>query len=254
MLNPPAIWSLPPDKQTLDPDEVHVWRAPLELTAEQLAQCWLTLAPDEQQRAGRFHFERDHHRFTAAHGVLRALLGRYLRLSPQELKFSTGPWGKPALRSESRPMPLHFNLSHSHQLALYAFTLNRETGVDVEFIRPDFASPGMARSFFSPREVAQLGSLPEAEQMQAFFNCWTRKEAYIKARGEGLSLPLDQFDVSLLPGEPARLLRMLSDERETLRWRMAALQPGPDYAGAVAVEGQDWRLSCWQWTPALLTG
>ncbi|MFN7945824.1 MAG: 4'-phosphopantetheinyl transferase superfamily protein [Blastocatellia bacterium] len=252
MMNPPVIWSPPPDQQTLAPDEVHVWRAPLELPAEQLEKLWLTLAPDEQQRAGRFHFERDRHHFIAAHGMLRVLLGRYLRLSPQELNFITGPWGKPALRPDCRPLPLHFNLSHSHQLALYAFTLHRETGVDVEFIKPDFASLEIARSFFSPREVAQLGSLPVAEQTQAFFNCWTRKEAYIKARGEGLSLPLDQFDVSLLPGEPARLLRMLSDERETMRWRMEALQPGPGYAGAVMVEGHDWQLSCREWRPTLL--
>jgi 4'-phosphopantetheinyl transferase len=138
-------------------------------------------------------------------------------------------------------------LSHSDGLVLYAITRGREVGVDVERLRPDFAVLEVAKKFFSRREVTALVALPENQWPKAFFNCWTRKEAYIKARGEGLTLPLDRFDVSLVPGEPAALLYTNDDPQEASRWSLQELVPESGYVAALAVEGHDWRLKCWQW-------
>jgi 4'-phosphopantetheinyl transferase len=133
-------------------------------------------------------------------------------------------------------------------MALYAFTLQREVGLDLEFMRHDFACEEIAARFFSEREVAMLSALPVSQRVQGFFNCWTRKEAYIKARGVGLSLPLNSFDVSLAPEEPAALLSVSDGTGETQRWRLQELNPAAGYVAAVAVEGIGWRLRCWQWS------
>jgi len=142
---------------------------------------------------------------------------------------------------------LQCNVSHSHELALLAFSYRRELGVDVEYMRTNIEYEDLARHSFSPNEQAVLLALPPEVRQQAFFNCWTRKEAYIKARGMGLSLDLAIFDVSLVPGEPIALLASREDQREVARWRFYELDPGPGYAGALAVEGQEWALHCWQW-------
>ena len=162
------------------------------------------------------------------------------------MRFVYGPHGKPELASDGGETGLRFNVSHSHGLALYAITRHREIGVDVERIRPEVASETIAEHFFSPREVAVLRALPATLQATAFFACWTRKEAYIKARGDGLSLPLDQFAVSLAPGEPAALLYTAWDAQEAARWALHDLASGPGYRAAVAVTGHDWQLTCWE--------
>ena len=149
--------------------------------------------------------------------------------------------------SESDADAIRFNLSHSHGKALYAVSRGREIGVDLEFIRGDLEAEQIAERFFSHSEIETLRALPLSLRKHAFFLCWTRKEAYIKARGEGLSLPLDQFDVSLIPGEPAALLSTQSDSDEALRWSLRNLTPASGYAAALATEGRDWTLSCWQW-------
>jgi 4'-phosphopantetheinyl transferase len=248
-INQPAVWAAPPESLALAPDEIHVWRAALDLPAATLQQLWPTLSAEEQARALRFRAAEHRDRFIAARGQLRALLGRYLNLEAHELAFVYGPRGKPALRDECGGEPLRFNLTHSHKLVLYAVTAEREVGIDVERMRPDFGGAEVAAQFFSPREVTALTALASDEQTTAFFNCWTRKEAYIKARGDGLSLAPDQFDVAFGPGDPARLLRTLHDESEAARWRMEALRPGDGYVGAVVAEAGDWRLRCWQWSP-----
>ena len=171
---------------------------------------------------------------------------------PQYLRFTYGPRGKPALATDMGAVSLRFNVSHSHGLALYAMTRGRELGVDVERIRPEIVQEQVAERFFSPREVTTLRALPVPLQATAFFACWTRKEAYIKATGEGLALPLDQFDVSLAPGEPAALLRTAWDPQEAPRWTMQDLDPAPGYRAAVAVAGHDWRLTCWDGPGAYL--
>lgn len=203
------------------------------------------LSADEHERAERFHFRNDRNHFIAARGLLRLLLSRYLDLPPQQLSFSYSPYGKPALAGESERASLRFNVSHSHGVALYAFTLEREVGVDVEYIRQDVVNESIAEHFFSAQEVASLRALPAEVQPQAFFNCWTRKEAFIKARGEGLSFPLDQFDVSLVPEEPAALISIRNNPLEASRWSLQTLPIEEGYVAALAVAGHDWRLECW---------
>jgi 4'-phosphopantetheinyl transferase len=242
------VWHVPPAGMTLSRHDVHVWRTSLEPSAEQVQRLRQTLAPDEVRRADRFHFDTDRKRYTVARGVLRLILSRYLSIAPNLLEFSYSSYGKPALATMPGKDWLRFNLSHSHELALYAFTRGREVGIDIEHMRANVADEAIAERYFSPREVLVFRGLPASHRRQAFFNCWTRKEAYIKARGEGLSFPLDRFDVSLAPGEPATLLATLGDPHEASRWTLQALHPGLGYAAAVVVEGHDWQLTCWQWS------
>ena len=209
------------------------------------------LSVDEQARADRFHFEKDRRHFTVARAGLRKLLGRYLGTSPTELRFTYAKYGKPQVAPEikrrlSKAEELKFNLAHSGGLALYAFTNIGEIGIDLEHIRPEFTGDDIARRFFSATEVACLDRLPATARHNAFFNCWTRKEAFIKAKGMGLSLALDQFDVTLDPDEPAALLCTRWDRNEAARWSLKGIDVGPGFVGAVAVEAHDWQISCWE--------
>jgi len=242
-----SSWSLPPETLFLGDEEVHVWKASLKPESPSVHSLIQILSPDERARADRFHFQKDRECFIVARGLLRVLLGRYLNMEPSCLQFRYNPYGKPALPNESGGNGLRFNLSHSDGLALYAITRGREIGVDIERIRPDVAEGQIAEQFFSCQEVKALRALPPSSQPVGFFNCWTRKEAYIKARGKGLTLPLDQFDVSVVPGEAAALLYVSGDPEESSRWSLQELAPGPGYVAAFAVEGHDWRLKCWQW-------
>jgi len=240
-------WYSPPDALVLDRDEVHVWRASLD-QPKSLSETFLrTLAADERARAGRFYFAKDREHFIVARGVLRAILSGYLNRLPECVAFCYGPHGKPALAGETGADAIRFNVAHSRGVALYAVTRGREVGIDLERIRLDLAVMEIAGRFFSRREVATLGTLPTEAQRHAFFRGWTRKEAYIKARGEGLSLPLDEFDVSLAPGEPAAVLGTQRDPCEAFRWSLRELPLAADYVAALAVAGHGWRLACWQW-------
>lgn len=244
-------WGFPPTTVTLGINEVHVWRAFLDGFTPHIDSFIHTLAADEQARAERFYFQKDRERFITAHGVLRAILGLYLNRAPERLSFSYGSHGKPALACESRGDTIRFNMSHSHGVALYAVAREREVGVDLEFLRCDLQVDQIAERFFSRRETATLRALPTDLRKCAFFLCWTRKEAYIKARSEGLSLPLDHFDVSLIPGEPAALLSTRPDSDEALRWSLQELTVASGYVAALAAEGCGWSLSCWQWSRPL---
>jgi 4'-phosphopantetheinyl transferase len=242
------LWRPPPEELTLLSAEVHVWRACLDPTASCVERLQCSLSPDELQRAARFHFPRDQRRFTVARGVLRDILSRYLGVPPSELRFRYSSYGKPALANGFDDRGVCFNVSHSHEMALFAVTCGREVGVDIEYLGREIGGEEIAEHFFSARERANLRELPAEAKHEAFFNCWTRKEAYIKAHGEGLSLPLDQFDVSLAPGEPVALLATHNDPREASRWSLQALTPGANYVAALAVECQGWQLTCWQWS------
>lgn len=233
----------PAPSLTLSADEVHLWHAALD---DQAADDFRPLlAADEIARADRFHFAKDRNHYIVARGFLRKLLAAYLGIGPTELRFVYAEKGKPSLEP-SQQSALNFNLAHSQTRAIYAFSLGRELGVDLEFVRDDVESENIARRFFSPREIDELRMVPAALRKEAFFNCWTRKEAYIKARGEGLSLPLDKFDVSLLPGEAAALLRNHKEPHEVERWKMESV-PVPDgYVAALVVEGHDWRLKSFE--------
>jgi 4'-phosphopantetheinyl transferase len=225
----------------VDPAEVHVWRACLDLPARCVDDLEQTLNEEERARARRFSFEDGRRRFVVCRGLLRKLLGGYTGLAPERVEFSYGLHGKPALGQQRGPRTLRFNVSHSKDLALYAITAGREVGVDVECIRPDLASLEVAERFFSRGEVAALRASPPRDRARAFFECWTRKEAYIKARGEGLSLPLHYFQVSIGPGAAA-LLDVTDDPEEVSRWTLHALDPGEGFTAALAAEGRGWRL------------
>jgi 4'-phosphopantetheinyl transferase len=226
-----SVWTEPPQSPSLETGAVHVWRVGLDQPDDKLDRFRRTLEPDELDRASRFHFEKHRRHFILARGFLRVVIGRYLEMQPEALRFSYGAYGKPALASEH---VLRFNLSHSHEVALLAIALDAELGVDVEHIRADFASEEIARRFFSRAEVDVFNALPKEEQVAAFFRCWTRKEAYIKAIGKGLSQALDAFDVTLAPGVQAALLRAEEDNAE--RWWLSDVEVGEGYAGALAVE------------------
>jgi 4'-phosphopantetheinyl transferase len=219
----------------------------LDQTPSQIQSFLHSLSEDEQARAERFYFERDREHFVVARGVLRAILSGYLSRTPECLSFCYSSHGKPAIAGESDRNAIRFSVSHSQGVALYAVTRGREVGIDLERIRFDLAVAEIAERFFSRREVGMLQALPTEVQLQAFFRCWTCKEAYIKARGEGLSLPLNQFDVLLAHGEPTAVLGTQRDPSEASRWSLQELTSTPGYAAALAVEGHGWHLTCWQW-------
>jgi 4'-phosphopantetheinyl transferase len=226
-----SAWTEAPPSPSLETGTVHVWRISLDQPDDRLDRFRRTLDPDELNRASRFHFEKHQRHFIVARGFLRSVVARYLETQPETLRFSYGAYGKPALGSEH---VLRFNLSHSHEVALLAVALDAELGVDVEHIRADFASEEIARRFFSRAEVEVFNALPEDEQVAAFFRCWTRKEAYIKAIGKGLSQALDAFDVTLAPDIQPALLRAEGDDAS--RWLLRDVDVGKGYAGALAVE------------------
>jgi 4'-phosphopantetheinyl transferase len=241
------LWSDPPAKLMLARNEVHIWRVTLELPTVNPNLLRDLLSSNERARAERFVFSQHRDRFIVAHGFLRVILSSYLNCSPAEIAFTYDEHGKPWLLSpDHHGGKLNFNLAHSAMLAIYGVTLGRAIGVDIEHIRTDFAVDEIARSAFSANDAHCLFSLPPHERQKAFFDGWTRKEAFIKAKGTGLSLPLDQFDVTLAPGEPAALLETRWDKSEVQLWSLRAMDVAPDYAASIAVQGHDWSLKCWQ--------
>jgi len=225
-------------------DEIHIWAVSLEQPVSRFQRL---LSVDEKIRAERFHFEEHRKRFISRRGMLRAILGYYLDVEPERLQFYYGKNGKPELAGRPDRRKIHFNLSQSEGLALYALAGNHEVGVDIECVRdvPEMAQ--IAERYLSAGEREVFQALPEPEKKKAFFNWWTRKEAVIKATGDGLSRPLDSFEVSLAPGEPARLLRMAEESKAALRWSIDELKPAPGYAAAFAVAGHIGRVHCRQW-------
>lgn len=240
------MWSFPPADLALSNNDVHVWRVSLDQPASRLQQLAQTLSADERTRAERFYFEKDRNHFIVGRGLLRTILGRYLDIEPGRLQFCYGARGKPALAETPGGSMLNFNLSHSQGLALYAVTCNREIGVDLECIRPMLEAEQIVLRFFSARENAVFRALPQSQKHEAFFHCWTRKEAYLKAIGLGLAQPLNQIEVSLAPGEPAKLLSIEGAPQESSRWSLLDLKPASGYVAALAVEGSAWHLASWE--------
>jgi 4'-phosphopantetheinyl transferase len=228
-----------PIKKILKENEVHFWSARLDVPEVKLKKWQLFLSPDEIQRAYRFHFIKDQNHFIVARGVLRKILSYYIDRQPYEIKFEYNKFGKPSIEHDLNGILLRFNLSHSYGMSLYAIAAGREVGVDIEYIRENFSDIEIAERFFSHDEVSALKSLPIELQKQAFFLCWTRKEAFIKAKGAGLSIPLDQFNVSLAPEQPAKLLRTKYDRHDVNRWTLFDIDLFSGYAAAVAVAGQN---------------
>jgi 4'-phosphopantetheinyl transferase len=240
-------WRSSPQTCALRKDAVHVWRARLDRAAEYAAIFHSLLSPDESAKVARFLFEEDRTRALISRGLLRMLLGHYLTVPAASLRFDYSPFGKPGLANIETP--LRFNVSHSGELLLVGFSLERALGVDVERIRENTKVLEIAQRFFSENERSVLAALPASLQRDAFFACWTRKEAYIKAKGEGLSLPLDAFDVSFLADQPAKLIATRPDAAEAERWDLRDIEVAEGYKAALAVEGRGWILDCRDWTP-----
>lgn len=220
---------------TLPVNAVHVWRVDLCVSPDCAKRLAATLSPDERDRAARFRFSEHRERFIAAHGALRDILSRYLDLLADQLAFSTNPHGKPALATPDHAW-LQFNLSHSGELALIAITRDRPIGIDVEQMIPPEDFSRLVEQFFSANENAAFRALPESKRAAAFFAGWTRKEAYVKALGTGVSLPLDHFDVTMDPDAPARLLADRRHPHHITTWSLHTFTPAPTYLASLAIE------------------
>ena len=218
--------------EPLPPEHVHIWHWEPVATSQESDGLWRILADDEQERAQRFHFPKHRSEFVIHRARMRILLAAYLKKSPEQLVFDYSPHGKPSLDGARA---FSFNLSHTEGRAALALVRAREIGIDVEQIRPQADARKIAERFFSVRERESLRAFSSEALDHAFFRCWTRKEAYIKAKGEGLSIPLHQFDVSLTEGEPAVLLGTRPDPEEARRWDLYDLPLGEGYAAALAV-------------------
>ena len=229
--------------------EVHVWLARLDPFRMDNDLLMDDLSDDERAKADSFHFQGDHDRYVRCRWVLRDILANYLRVPRPELRFRYGVHGKPALVPEHGQVDLSFNVSCSGNIALYALASGARIGIDVEYARQELADRRTAEQFFAPSEVAALVVLPKTQFVDGFFNCWTRKEATLKALGDGLAgLPLDQFEVTLTPGEPARILSIRGDSREGLKWSLLHLTPEIGTIAALCVEGTAPVLKCWRWS------
>lgn len=224
----------------LVPGEIHVWRINLAIPGYGWQSLTTLLTDDERAKAQRFHFERHRRRQVVGRAALRTLLGDYLQCPPQSIGFAYNSHGKPRLAEDG--VGLSFNLSHTQEVMLAAFVLNSEIGIDIESVQRDVDCMEIGQRWFSQLESRSLRALPENARRDAFFRAWSRKEAYIKARGEGISHPLQRFSVSLDTSEP-RLIEHLDDARETQRWRTIDIDAGNEYRAAVVVETADWALS-----------
>ncbi len=220
----------------LQPGEVQAWTASLDVSPGTLKRYAVALADTELERAHRFRFEHLRRRFIAGRGILRYALARYLDVQPNRITFTYGPLGKPELTGDFASSGIHFNLSHSEEVAFLAVTRNRPLGADVERIRPMQDATELVRRFFSPRECMEFEALAQEHRPRAFFNLWTRKEAWLKATGEGLSGSLRKVEVSFLPGDPPRFLSLPHGKLQP--WHLHHLEPLPDFVAAVAITGK----------------
>jgi len=241
-------WETPAAAVALGEDEVHVWRVGLDRPDVDIAQLAAILSEEERARAARFRSKELRRRYTVARGVLRSILADYGGVPPEAIAFVYGSHGKPELACPA-DAPLHFNLSYSQDLALVAATRIAPVGVDIEWTKRTRPIDQLVERFFAPGERRDYHSLAEDQRRLAFFHCWTRKEAFAKGLGRGLTLPLHAFEVTLLPEEPAAVHAMEGDADEAKQWRIASLAPADDFVGAVAVRAHDWRLRRLVWSP-----
>jgi len=257
-MNASDAWLPLPDVAAITPADIHVYRVNLDCDDDEIGRFMAWLSTDEKERATRFHFERDRRRFIAGRGVLRSIIGRYLQRPPAEVQFEYGQYGKPRLAQAGELADLQFNVAHAREIGLLAFAQTIDIGVDVETVRPLADADAVVSRYFSPEEVEAFNRLPVEQQQTAFFNGWTRKEAFIKAVGDGLSYPLRRFSVTLAPGDGARLLRIDGDEIQANEWSLRTLMPAPGFVAALAMRGQSassgrgawgqpWRLQCYHW-------
>lgn len=243
---PGPPWEPPPQSAVmLDEAAIHIWRLPLDLPAQWLESARQMLTPEETRRADRFIRAEHGRRFTAARAALRVLLAGYLNAEPGDLRLAQNEYGKPYLAGDHENSRIHFNLSHSCELGLAGFCLGVPIGIDIEQDRPRPDMLKIAKRFFAPQEVDALLAVEPEFQQQAFYTCWTRKEAYIKARGEGLHRSLKRFQVSLAPGDPPALLHTDDPPEESGQWTLYELDPGAGYTAALAAQGSPRQIRCW---------
>lgn len=225
-----AVPGMPPSRGT-----AHVFAFELQTDAERMEALYQTLSRMEVERANRFHFARDRNRFITGHGVLRQILAGYLGVNPAAVEFETGHRGKPSLSKRCNWLGLHFNLAHSRELGLMAVTLDGPLGVDVEEVRDIPEAAELVARFFSAREQLEFQRLSADAKPLAFFNLWTRKEAWLKATGEGISELLHLVEVSFLPGAPVELMKVPARFSGMGQWRLEALEPCGGFVGALAL-------------------
>jgi 4'-phosphopantetheinyl transferase len=232
-----TIWAKPPKQLQLAENEIHVWRSQLDAPDLILSRFLSHLTAEEVERAERFVFPVDRNRFITGRGLLRELLARYLELAPEAIPIKKYSHGKPFLEPQMAFSDVFFNISHSQGAALLAFSSSGQLGIDIEKIRPDFGTEEIAERYFSLAELQELRALPPELQAEGFFHCWTRKEACVKASGEGLRIPLDSFSVTLTPGQPAIL-----KGAELSGWSLYSIDPGAGFVGACVAEGKSSKL------------
>lgn len=231
----------------LGPTDIHVWKTSLDMASSALNTFAGILSASELEHARRFRFDQHRNRFIAGRGFMRTLLSHYLQIKPAQLEFVYNAYGKPLLSGAFVESRLNFNLAHSENLALLAVTRLGTIGIDVERIRPVTDAGQMAAMFLSARESAAFYNLPPEQKPVAFFNLWTRKEAWLKATGEGIGHLLKAVEVSFLPGEPARFLSLPGNPQTTASWRLRDFEPAPGFVAALAIPAQTafLRLCCW---------
>jgi 4'-phosphopantetheinyl transferase len=239
-------WPAPPEQPQLGAGEVHVWAQALDQPPERVVEFVSVLPAEERARVNRFHFERDRSRYGVARGWLRRTLGSYVGQKADGMEFEYGARGKPRLAPRSVTNPVHFNLAHSGGLALLAVTRVAEVGVDVERVRTLKDAEGIADRFFSKRESAGLKALAAEQQPEAFFNLWTRKEAWLKATGEGIAESLSAVEVSFLAGEPAEVVSLFGDAAAGGDWSLLQIAPARGFIGAVALKARGVTLRTWK--------
>ena len=238
------LWREAMPGKSIGQNEVHIWKASLDLNSSQTEKFLKILSVDELQRAGRFHFEKDRHRYIAARGILRKILGTYIETKPDEILFEYSSFGKPAIATDRDFSNINFNLSHSGALALYAFTHDRKIGIDIEQVRFDIDVMEIAGKFFSEEEITSLKLTDEQDRHDVFHKYWTRKEAFLKALGEGISFPMKNFDVSSINETGLLKVELPADERNNVLWYLQDLFPVRGYRAAVVTEEGQCELSC----------
>lgn len=247
----PLLSGTPARPRRLDPDTIEHWAVPLDVAPPIEEAARRLLSSEERARADRFHFERDRRRYSIAHAATRTLLGAYTGIAPGDLQFVALARGKPVLKTQTG---LHFNLSHSGEMALLGVTTQAEIGVDIEQRRILSDRDAIARAYFAPGECRALASLAGDARDHGFFLCWTRKEAYVKAVGDGIAFGLDRFEVTLDPAGDARFVALDGSADAAAEWSLYDLAPAPGYAAATAIHAQPRQLMGWTFDTACLAG
>jgi len=229
--------------QPLTDFDIHIWCASLSASSEALSRYTSLLSQDELERAKRFYFEKDRNHFIVGRALLRTLLGSYLDMEPSQIEFVYGQYGKPALKAGIHEKTLEFNLSHSKDFAVYAFDLNHKIGIDLEHVHPMADMDDFARQFFSLRENVLINSLAGKQKEEAFFKIWTCKEAFLKANGSGITVPIDQVETTLESDGSVRLTSISEREEQAELWRLESFTPISGYQAALAVKGNGGQIS-----------